>query len=63
MITWEEVMKLRQLIPPRYPRGDTRNLLRIGPERRFSAAVRRYQQDHGIAWHHQPGRDYNQPRR
>ena len=63
MITWEEVMELRQLIPRRYPRGDSRNLLRIGPERRFAAAYRRYKKEHGISWFQQPGRDYNPPRR
>jgi len=50
MITYEEVLKLRQAIPPRYPRGSPENKKRIGPERRFEAARKRYEREHGRSW-------------
>jgi len=59
---WEEVMTLRQAIPPRYPRGDPQNKLRIGPERRFNQALKQYETEHRVSWSGQEGRDYNPPR-
>lgn len=50
MITWEEVLKLREAIPPRYPRGSPENKKRQGPGARFAAARRRYEREHGEPW-------------
>jgi hypothetical protein len=50
MITWNEVLKLREAIPRRYPRGSPENKKRIAPERRFMAALRQYEREHGRSW-------------
>ena len=50
MITWEEVLKLRQTVPPRYPRGSPENKKRISPMRRFNAALKQYEREHGRSW-------------
>ena len=50
MITGEEVLALREAIPPRFPRGDSQNKRRLGPGRVFGAALRKFQREHGVSW-------------
>lgn len=50
MITKEEVLKLREAIPSRQPRGSPQNKKRIGPSTTFAAALRRYKKEHGSSW-------------
>lgn len=50
VITKEEVLKLGEAIPPRYPRGDPRNYARLAPAARFWKAVIKYEKEHGRSW-------------
>ncbi len=50
MITKEEVLKLRDAMPPRYPSGDERNYARVLPGSAFGEALRLYKKQHGRSW-------------
>jgi len=46
-ITFDEILKLREAVPPRRPRGSPENRARQGPGAVLAAALRRYQREHG----------------
>jgi len=50
VITYEQVLALRDAIPPRQPRGDPRNLVRVMAGANWFAALARYESDHGESW-------------
>ena len=50
MIPYEEVLALRDALPPRQPRGDPRNIARVKTGCRWFKAIARYQREHGESW-------------
>ena len=50
MITLDEVLALRDAIPPRYNRGDERNAERCFAALPFGRAAAQFKREHGITW-------------
>ena len=50
MITLDEVLALRDAIPPRFEHGDVRNFARCRPASRFGLAAKQFKKEQGISF-------------